>query len=74
MTDIITRNSCRSLFKTLQTLDVLTHPREYIFSLMNLNVNNQEHSETNSAIHSVKTRNKYQLHTPNVNFSYFQNA
>jgi hypothetical protein len=33
-------------------------PCEYIFSLMNCNVNNQERTGTNLAIHSVNPRNK----------------
>jgi hypothetical protein len=38
------RNSCRSLFKQLETLSV---PCQYIFSLMNFNVSNQENFQTN---------------------------
>jgi hypothetical protein len=53
------RNSCRSLFKRLE---MLTLPYEYIFTLLLFIVNNQEHFQTsNSAVHSVNTRNKNQL-------------
>jgi hypothetical protein len=38
------RNSCKSLFKRS---DILTLLDEYVFSLMNFIVNNQEHFETN---------------------------
>jgi hypothetical protein len=41
------RNSCRNLFMRLETL---LFPCEYIFTLMNFVVNNQEHFHTNSAI------------------------
>jgi hypothetical protein len=39
---------------------------------MNFIVNNQEHFQTYSAIHSVNARNKNQLHRPIANLSYFQ--
>jgi hypothetical protein len=52
------RNSCRNLFKGLEILPL---PCEYIFLLMNFIVNNQELFQTNSAAHSVNTRNKHQL-------------
>jgi hypothetical protein len=62
------RNSCTSLFKRL---DMLTLPCEYIFSLINLIVNNEEYFRTNSAFHSVNI-NRYDLHVPAVNVSCFQ--
>jgi hypothetical protein len=64
-------NSCRSLFKRLK---ILAFPCEYIFSLMNFIVNNQKHFQTNSAIHSVNTRNNNQLHRPIANLSCFQKS
>jgi hypothetical protein len=39
---------------------------------MNFIVNIQEHFQTNSAIYSVDTRNKNQLHRPTANISCFQ--
>jgi hypothetical protein len=36
-------------------------PGEYIFTLVNFVVNNQEHFQTNSAIHSVKVKVKVSL-------------
>jgi hypothetical protein len=42
--------------------------------LMNFIVNNQEHFQTNSAIHNVNTRNKNQLHRPICNLSCFQKS
>jgi hypothetical protein len=35
---------------------------------------NQEHFQTNFAVHSVNTRNKNQLHRPIANLSCFQNS
>jgi hypothetical protein len=52
-------NSCRELFKRLQ---ILSLPCEYIFSLINFIINNQERSQINSAVHNVNTRNKRHLH------------
>jgi hypothetical protein len=49
-----TRNSYRSPFMRLETLPL---PCEYIFSLMNFFVNNQEHFQTDSSRNSVNTRN-----------------
>jgi hypothetical protein len=65
------RNSCRNLF---MSLEILSLPYEYIFALINFVVNNQEHFQTNSAIHSVNTRHRHQLHRPASNFSCFQNC
>jgi hypothetical protein len=50
MAGVKPRNSCRGLFKIL---DILPFPCEYIFSLMNFTVNNQEHFQTNSAVHTI---------------------
>jgi hypothetical protein len=41
---------------------------------MNFIVNNQEHFQTNSAIHNFNTRNKNQLHRPIDNLSCFQKS
>jgi hypothetical protein len=48
------RTSCRSVFKKLEILPV---PCQYIFSLMNFTLNNQEHFQTNLFVHTVNTRN-----------------
>jgi predicted peroxiredoxin len=37
-------------------------------------VNNLELFQTNSAVHSVNTRNKHQLHRPSANLSFFQKS
>jgi IS1 family transposase len=65
------RNSCRNLFMRLKILPL---PCEYIFTLMNLVVNHQEHFQTNSAIHSVNTRNRGHLHRPSANLSCFKKS
>jgi hypothetical protein len=65
------RSSCRNLFMRLKILPL---PCEYIFTLMNFVVNNQEHFETNSGIHSVITKNRDHLHRPNANLSCFQKS
>jgi hypothetical protein len=65
------RNSCKNLFKRLEILPL---PCEYIVSLMNFIVNNQELFQSNSAVHSVNTRNKLQLHRPITNLSCFQKS
>jgi IS1 family transposase len=65
------RTSCRSLFKKLEISPV---PCQYIFSLMNFLVDNQENFQTNSSIHSINTRNKHHLHRPIANLSCFQKS
>jgi hypothetical protein len=62
---------CRDLFKKLQ---ILLHPREYIFSLLNYVINNPEHFQTNSVIRCVNTRNKHHLHRPTANLTCFQKS
>jgi hypothetical protein len=51
-------------------IKVLPLPYAYIFSLMNFTVYNQEHFQTNSAVHDVNTRNRNHLHRPVANFSF----
>jgi len=48
-------NSGRSLFRRLEYLPLAC---EYIFSLINNPVSDQEYLQTNAGIHSVHTRNK----------------
>jgi hypothetical protein len=67
MAGVKPRNSCRSLFKRSESP---TLPCEYIFSLLRFNVTNQEYFQTNSALHSINTRNKNQLHKPIANPTY----
>jgi hypothetical protein len=67
--DVKSMNSCQNLF---MRLEILPLPCEYIFSLMNFAVNNQELLQTNSAIHSVNTRKKEHLYRPTANLSCFE--
>jgi hypothetical protein len=69
--DVKSRNSRRNLF---MRLEILPLPCEYIFTLMNFVVNNQEHFETNLVIHSVNTRNRDHLHRPTANLSCFEKS
>jgi hypothetical protein len=61
------RNSCRNLF---MRLEILTLPCEYIFTLMNFVVNNQQHFQT--AIYGVNPRTRDHLHRTTANLSCFQ--
>jgi IS1 family transposase len=65
------RTSCRNLLKKLEILPV---PCQYIFSLMNFFVKNQENSQTNPSVCSINTRNKHHLHRPITNLSCFQKS
>jgi hypothetical protein len=64
-------NSCGSVFTRFE---ILALPCEHICSLMKFTVNKQEHFKMNSAIHSVNTRNKNQIHRPIANLSCFQES
>ena len=65
------RTSCRSLVKQLEILPV---PCQYILSLMNLIINNQEFLQTDLSMHNINTRNKHHLHRPHANVSCFQKS
>jgi IS1 family transposase len=65
------RNACRNLF---MKLEILPLPCKHIFTLMNFIVNSQELFQTNSAIHSVNTRNRDTLQRPTANLSCFQKS
>jgi hypothetical protein len=69
MVGIKPQYSCRDLFKRLQILPL---PCEYMFSLLNFIISNQEHLQANSVVHSVTTRNKHHLHRPVANLTGFQ--
>ena len=60
------RTSCSSLFKQVEILHV---PCQYILSLINFIINNQENFPTDSSVHNINTRNKQYLLRPNVNLS-----
>jgi len=69
MADAQPSTSCRSLSKQLQTLPV---PCQYILSLMNFIINNQENLQTNLCTHNTNTRNKYHLDRPKAKLFCFQ--
>jgi hypothetical protein len=45
-----------------------------IISLLNFIINNQEHFQTNSAVHSVNTRKEHHPHRPVANLTCFQKS
>jgi hypothetical protein len=55
-------------------LGISPPPCEYMFSLVNFIVNNQEHFQTNSAIHSANARKENHLHRPVAKLSRFQKS
>jgi hypothetical protein len=65
------RTPCGSLFKEPEILPV---PCQYISSLMNCFVNNQENFQTNPPVHTINTRNEHRLHRPIASLSCFQNS
>jgi hypothetical protein len=62
-------DSCRQLFKTLQTLTV---PSQYIFSLLVFVDKNRGLFSSNSEIHDINTRKNYNLHLPSTNLTSVQ--
>jgi hypothetical protein len=60
---------CRCLFTLLEISPV---PCQYILSLMNFTVNNQDNLKKNSSIHRINTRNEHHLHRPNATLPSFQ--
>jgi hypothetical protein len=60
------RASCRELFKKFNSLPLAS---EFLLSLLSFVVDNMEKFQTNSDIHSISTRYRYNLHVPNSNLS-----
>ena len=52
------RSSCRSMFKQLESLPVSC---QYIFSLINFTVSNQDNVQTSPSTHNINTSNKHHL-------------
>jgi hypothetical protein len=63
------RDSCRELFKRLDTLPLYS---KYIFSLSMFIVKNKHLFTRNNQIHSIHTRFKTNLHPPTANLTKFQ--
>jgi hypothetical protein len=66
---IIWRASCRELFKKFNILPLAS---EFLLSLLSFEVDNLETFQTNSDIHNISTRYRYNLHVPNANLSKYQ--
>jgi hypothetical protein len=62
------RASCREMFKKFNILPLVS---EFLLSLSFV-VHNIEKFQTNSDIHNISTRYKYNLHVPNTNLSKYQ--
>jgi hypothetical protein len=45
----------------IKQLDILPVPCQYILSLMNVIINNQENFQTNLSIHNINAKNKHHL-------------
>jgi hypothetical protein len=66
MTGTKRRASCRELFKKINILPLAS---EFLRSLSSFAVDNIETFQTNSDIHNISTRYRYNLHVPNTNLS-----
>ena len=62
-------DSCRQLFKTLQ---ILTVPSQYIFSLLVFVTKNRGQFVSNSDIHDINTRYNFSLHLPSTDLTLVQ--
>jgi len=63
------RDSCRELFKEL---NILTPSSQYIFSFLLFFFNNRDYFVSNSAYHNINTRQKHDLHLPQVSRAMYQ--
>jgi hypothetical protein len=64
------RASCRELFKKFNILPLAS---QFLLSLLSsFVVDNIEKFQTNSDIHSISTRYRYNLHVPNSNLSKYK--
>jgi hypothetical protein len=53
----------------LKNQEIVPVPCQYILSLMNFIINDQESFQTNSSIHNINTRNKHQTNSPRHNIN-----
>jgi len=63
------RDSCRELFKELK---ILTLSSQYILSLLLFVIQNRGHFTSNSSFHNINTRQKNDLHLPQVSPTMYQ--
>jgi hypothetical protein len=69
MADTKRRASCRELFKKFNILPLAS---EFLLSLLSFITDNIETFQTNSDIHNISTRYRYNFHVPNTNLSKYQ--
>jgi hypothetical protein len=69
MTNKSKSESCRPIYNELQ---ILTLPSQYMFSLLIFVVKNKDLFMRNSEIHTINTRNNFNLNMPNTNLTIFQ--
>jgi hypothetical protein len=63
------RASCRELFKKFNILPLAS---KFLLPLLSFVVDNIETFQTNSDIHNINTRYRYNLHVPSTNLSKYQ--
>jgi hypothetical protein len=63
------RASYRELFKKFNILPLAS---KFLLSLLSFVVDNLETFQTNSDIHNISTRYRYNRHVPNINISKYQ--
>jgi hypothetical protein len=63
------RASCRELFKKFNILPLVS---EFLLSLLSFVVDNTEKFQTNSDIHNISTRYRYNLHVPNTKLTKYK--
>jgi hypothetical protein len=63
------RESCRVLFKELKILTLLS---QYIYSLLLFVFNNRDYFVSNSVYHNINTRQKNDLHLPQVSLAMYR--
>jgi hypothetical protein len=63
------RASCKELFKKYNIVSLAS---KFLLSLSSFVVDNIEAFQTNSDVHNISTRYRYNLHVPNTNLSKYQ--
>lgn len=60
------------MLSTIQQLQILSLPSQYIFSLLVFVIKNRGLFESNSEIHDLNTRSNHNLHLPSTNLTSVQ--
>jgi hypothetical protein len=63
------RESCRELFKALK---IVTLSSQYVFSLLLFIVNNRDYFVSYSVNHNINTRQRHDLHLPQLSLAMYQ--